>query len=150
MGIDHQEEVKSLILDGMLPVRICHPYQTPNWQIWFNPGQNFDAYITCRSENNRLIIRLFLSGLLMLSFYEIPAILLQKKTHWRGYTALQQPNIYIDDILFLCLRLGAKFDNCRIVQNILGPLALASDPFFFGGVSREHTIQISDRHPPLG
>jgi len=32
----------------------------------------------------------------------------------------------------------------EICKNISGPLALASDPIYFGWVSREHTIQISD------
>ena len=33
----------------------------------------------------------------------------------------------------------------KLCQKLSGPLALASNPHYFGWVSREHTIQISDR-----
>jgi hypothetical protein len=63
-----------------------------------------------------------------------------RKLHQLNPMALQQSNIYLVNKLFHYARLGTKFNDWQILSKILGPLAPASNPFFFGWVSREHTI----------
>ena len=96
----------------------------------------------------RIILQEILNNSIILSPLAISAVpgrLSPKKLHQPSPMALQQSNIYLVNKLFHYARLGTKFDDWRTLSKILGPLALASDPFFFGWVSREHTIQISDR-----